>query len=131
MRRSFEAEGVQTHFSEPSAMSSQMVCSFARISDWRRESFALRSALSKVTTMYSIFREGLVGLRQRGHGRKASYLVSPEQLVAAAILEAVPYVQELGDAMCPDVVCVLFCIIPGEGGAERQEAHARRGSITK
>lgn len=37
--------------------------------------------------------------------------------------------------MCPDVVCVLSRVIPGEGGAERQETHAewlqRRAKLGK
>ena len=51
------------------------------------------------------------------------YLVSPEQLVPASVLEAVPDVQELGYAVLSDVVCVLLRVIPGERSTERQETH--------
>ncbi len=57
------------------------------------------------------------------------YLVSPQQLVATSVLEAIPDVQELCDPVCPDVIGVLFGLIPGERCAERQETHgAERGA---
>lgn len=52
------------------------------------------------------------------------YLVSPEQLVPAPVLETVPDVEELGYAMLSNVLCVLLRVIPGERGTKRQETHS-------
>ena len=46
------------------------------------------------------------------------YLVAPKQLVATPIFELIPYVEKLSYAMLSDVVCVLFRVIPCQGGAE-------------
>ena len=68
--------------------------------------------------------------RGRGHGReqargfnqqtrqekrsseKIEYLIAPEEFISAPVLEAIPNVQELSDPVGPDVICVLFCLIP-------------------
>lgn len=53
-------------------------------------------------------------------------LVSPEQLVPAPVLRAVPNVEELSDSMGPNVISVWFGVIPREGGAEGEETHCAR-----
>lgn len=51
-------------------------------------------------------------------------LVAPEKLVALAILETSPGMEELGDAMVADVVGVLGRLLPGERGANVEQTHA-------
>lgn len=53
----------------------------------------------------------------------SKYLVPPEKVVASSVLETVPDIQELGDPMRPDVICVVFGVIPGQRRPERQETH--------
>lgn len=33
--------------------------------------------------------------------------------------------QELGDAVCPDVIRILLCVIPGKWRSEEKETHAQ------
>ena len=60
------------------------------------------------------------------------YLVTPEELVAIAVLETIPDVQKLRDAVCSDVIGVLSGLIPGERCPEEEEAHGdwRDGRLT-
>ena len=51
------------------------------------------------------------------------YLVAPKQLVSAPLLEAIPDVQELRDSVCPDVIGVLFGLIPGERRPKKKQTH--------
>ena len=61
--------------------------------------------------------------RKRAENRGIEYLISPEQLISAPVLEAVPNVQELGDPMGPDVICVRFCLIPAQRCPEEEQTH--------
>jgi len=49
----------------------------------------------------------------------SEYLVAPEELIPAPVLDPVPCIQELDDAMGSDVVGELLCVFPGEGSTER------------
>ena len=55
--------------------------------------------------------------------RRKTYLVAPEEFVPASVLEAIPDVQELRDSVCPDVIGVLFGLIPGEGRPKKKQTH--------
>ena len=48
----------------------------------------------------------------------SEYLVAPEELVSVPVLEPVPCMQELSDAMGPNVVGELLCVFPGKGSTE-------------
>lgn len=51
------------------------------------------------------------------------YLVSPQQLITMPILEAVPDMQKLGDAMIAHMVHILEGVSPCEGSSEEEQAH--------
>lgn len=56
-------------------------------------------------------------------------LVPPEEPIACAVLEAVPDVEQLLDAVFADVVGVLFRFGPGQRRSEREQTHlVRSGS---
>jgi hypothetical protein len=40
------------------------------------------------------------------------YLVSPEQLIAPSVLDSIPSMKKLRDAMFSNMVCILLCFIP-------------------
>lgn len=44
--------------------------------------------------------------------RESRYLVSPEELITLPILETVPNIQELSDAVISYVICIVLCLIP-------------------
>ena len=50
---------------------------------------------------------------------RSEYLVAPEELVSAPVLDSTPHMQELSDTMGPDVVGELFCVFPGEWGTTK------------
>ena len=68
--------------------------------------------------MYSIC--GAIRVRQCAVGVVGTHLVAPEEDIALAVLEALPGVEELGDAVVADVVGVLLGLVPGQRGAEIQ-----------
>ena len=70
---------------------------------------------SKDATMYSISRHG----QHSGTSVKfmSQYLVTPEQLVSVPVLDPIPCMQELFNAMRPDVVCKLLRVVPVERSA--------------
>lgn len=45
------------------------------------------------------------------------HLIAPEQFVALAVLESIPGVQELCDAMVSNVIRILLGLFPGERSA--------------
>jgi len=49
----------------------------------------------------------------------SSYLITPEEIISEPVLDSVPCIQELFDAMGPDVASELLCVFPGEGGTKR------------
>lgn len=51
------------------------------------------------------------------------YLVAPEELVTVPVLDSVPGVEKLGDAVLPDMGGVLACLVPSERCPEIQKAH--------
>ena len=55
--------------------------------------------------------------------RRKTYLVAPEEFVPASVLEAIPDVQKLRDPMCPDMIGILFGLIPGERRSKKEQAH--------
>ena len=59
----------------------------------------------------------------RPRGGRQTHLVAPEELVSASVLETIPDVQKLGDAMGPDMIRIRFCLIPGQGSAEIEKTH--------
>ena len=61
--------------------------------------------------------------RGRHAERVRMYLVAPEQLVATPVLETIPDVQKLCDAVRPDVISVLFGFVPGKGRPEVEQTH--------
>jgi hypothetical protein len=93
---------------------STMEPSFARISVCLRDNLAFFSSLSNKTTMYSIC--GRVDLEYYllQHLRKTSYLVTPQQLVALSILQAVPYTKKLCNTKVSNAVCMLLCLLPSK-----------------
>lgn len=97
-------------------MLSTMACSFAKISDCRSDSLTLRASSSKDATMYSIS-----GYRQDSNMAAKpmpEYLVTPVEVITVPVLDPIPCMQKLGNAMRPDVVSELLCVFPGERGAE-------------
>lgn len=46
------------------------------------------------------------------------YLVTPVEVITVPVLDPIPCMQKLGNAMRPDVVSELLCVFPGERGAE-------------
>ena len=91
-------------------MLSTMACNFAKISVCRSDSLVFLAASSKDATMYSISRHGQSAIIPAGP--KPEYLVAPEQLISTTVLEPIPRVQELGDAVRTDVVGELLRILP-------------------
>jgi len=51
------------------------------------------------------------------------YLVSPQEFVAGSIPNCVPGVEELGDTMVPDMVCILFRVFPGKRSTKVEQSH--------
>lgn len=97
-------------------MLSTMACSFARISVCRSDNLAFLVSSSKDATMYSISRHG-----QHTNIPAESmpqYLVTPEQFISTTVLDPIPCMQELGDAMRSDVVGELLRVFPGQGGTQ-------------
>lgn len=54
------------------------------------------------------------------------YLVTPEEVVSVSVLDSVPGVEELCDAVLPDMVGVLACLVPSERCSKIQETHGVR-----
>lgn len=52
-----------------------------------------------------------------------AYLVTPKKLIAISVLETLPKVDQLSDAVLLDVRSMLLAVFPSERGAENQESH--------
>ena len=97
-------------------MSLTIVCSFAKISDCRSDNLAFLALSSKDATMYSILM----------HGQHTAvpvdsvseYLVTPEELISAPVLDPIPCMQELSDTVGPNMVGELLCVFPGKGSTK-------------
>jgi len=53
----------------------------------------------------------------------SAHLVPPQKLVAVPILDTIPYVQKLSDAMIAYMLCEMLCLVPVERSSKRKEAH--------
>lgn len=49
---------------------------------------------------------------------RVEYLVTPHELISLPVLETVPDVEELSYAVRPNVISVLFCVIPSQWSPE-------------
>lgn len=47
-----------------------------------------------------------------GEGESEEYLIPPEKLITLPVLETVPNIQELSDAVVSYVISIVFCLIP-------------------
>ncbi len=54
------------------------------------------------------------------------YLISPEQLIAMPIFEAVPGIEKLGNPVAANMIGVLAALVPGERGPNVKQAHSWR-----
>ena len=75
---------------------------------------AFLASSSKDATIYSTLRRGQ-HITTPADSR-SEYLVAPEELVSVPVLDSIPCMQELGDAMGPDVVGELLRVFPSEWG---------------
>ena len=51
------------------------------------------------------------------------YLVTPEQLITLSILESVPDIEKLCNAMSANMIRILFALLPVECSAQKEETH--------
>lgn len=56
--------------------------------------------------------------RECGMTNRVEYLVTPHELISLPVLETVPDVEELSYAVRPNVISVLFCVIPSQWSPE-------------
>jgi hypothetical protein len=73
--------------------------------------------------MYSIYKWVGVSGDGRNMAGEDEHLISPQKFITESVLQTVPRVQKLGDAMASYMLCKVLCLFPLERGSERQKAH--------
>lgn len=59
-----------------------------------------------------------------------THLIAPQELVTMSVLEAVPDVQKLGNAVVPYVVGVLLGLVPCKRSSKIKETHRYSASLS-